>query len=182
MNKLFYFIISHIIFPIATLAQEITPIPLEGSLDLYVGTWKYENSETNEVFIVKLQKFDNYTLTSNCGTVIIGEYSYSKDDITIYNGINNLQNVTSNNDAFNVSIHAFGDHDSQDYSNLGVWVRDKTYIKTPSGTLKFALSRTSHTLIWKINENAGDYDILEGDDTPEGLSIPSNIVLIKVSD
>lgn len=182
MNKLFYLTISYIIFPIATLAQAFTPVPIEVSLDLYVGTWKYENLETNEVFTIKLKKFDNYcTFYSNHGTIIIGEYSYTKNSITIHNSLTNLESIVTNDDALNASINGFGNHKNKDYTKLHIWVSDRTHEKLISGTIKFALSRTSQTLIWKIAEDEeGDIDI--GPDYIEGISIPSNIVLTKISD
>ena len=181
MKKFLFLIILYFIFTTFTFAQEITPIPLECSLDLYEGTWKYENTGTKEVFIIKLKKFDNYIGFSNHGTVIIGEYSYTKNNITIHDSLNNLQYVVSNDDAFYSSIFGQGDHKNKIYNKLQIWVSDRTYIKLISGTLKYALSRFDQTLIWQIAENEkGDFDV--GPDYVEGVSIPTKAILIKVEE
>ena len=45
-------------------------------------------------------------------------------------------------------------------SNGMLYISDRTHEKLISGTIKFALSRTSQTLIWKIAEDEeGDIDI-----------------------
>ena len=91
-------IVLSIVFSISLSAQEITPIPWDGSLDMYVGTWKYENTETDEVFIIKLKKFDNFTaLLSNFGTVLIGEYYHSKNGIILYDNLDYVSTITTNN-------------------------------------------------------------------------------------
>ena len=167
-------------------AQDNTLIQLGGSLDLYIGTWKYENTETNEVFIIKLKKFDNYNHlgTEEFGSIIIGEYSYSKNNETIHNSINDLQKAVSNEDAFNASIKGFGNHTDHDYTKLKVWLCDRSYVKMTSGYMHASIGRKEHTLLWKISENTGDHDVFDliNDGTPAGLSIPSDIVLIKVEE
>ena len=173
------FLIIYLLFAYISSAQEFDPIPLEGSLDLYVGTWKYENTETGEVFIVKLTKFDNFTILShNFGTVLIGEYSYKKNGISIYNSIDSVSGITTNNQAIKTSILCTG---KQNYNHLSLSVSDKTYYKAASGKLSYSLIRNNtHTLKWKIAESEGDFDV--GPDYKEGLSIPSDIVLIKVEE
>ena len=172
-------ILSFFIFPHISSAQEFDPIPLGDSLDLYVGTWKYENTETGEVFIVKLKKFDNFTILShNFGTVLIGEYSYKKNGITIYDNIDSVSGITTNNQAVKTSILCTG---KLYHNNLSLSVSDKTYYKAASGKLSYSLIRNNvHTLTWKIAESEGDFDV--GPDYKEGLSIPSDIVLIKVEE
>ena len=179
-------ILSFFMFPHISSAQEFDPIPLGGSLDLYVGTWKYENAETNEIFIVRLKKFDNYNHlgAEEFGSIIIGEYSYSRNNETIHNSINNLQKVVSNEDAFDASIKGFGNHKDQDYNKLKVWLCDRSYVKVTSGDMQVSIGRKGYTLLWKMSENTGDHDVFDliNDGTPSGLSIPSDIVLIKVEE
>ena len=159
-------------------AQEITPIPLDGSLDLYVGTWKYENSETNEVFIIKLKKFDNFTaLVSNFGTVLIGEYYHSKNGIILYDNLDYVSTITTNDQAIRAPIRSFSINN--DFNNLCLTVIDMTYYKATHGTLSFSLGKeNTYSLRWKIAESEGDFDI--GPDYIEGLSIPTEMTLIKV--
>ena len=177
MKKVILIVFS-ILFSISLSAQEITPIPLGGSLDLYVGTWKYENSETNEVFIIKLKKFDNFTaLVSNFGTVLIGEYYHSKNGIILYDNLDYVSTITTNNQAIKTSILCT--HKNQDFMNLSLAVSDRTYHKATEGTLSFSLGKeNTYSLRWKIAESEGDFDI--GPDYIEGLSIPTEITLIKV--
>ena len=172
-------IVLSIVFSISLSAQEITPIPSGGSLDLYVGTWKYENSETNEEFIIKLRKFDNYTtvLGSNFGTVLIGEYYHSKNGIISYNNLDYVSTITTNDQAIRAPIRSFSINN--DYNNLCLTVIDMTYYKATHGTLSFSLGKeNTNSLRWKIVEEEGDFDI--GPDYIEGLSIPTEMTLIKI--
>lgn len=162
-------------------SQEFNPILLEGSLDLYVGTWKYENAETEEVFIIKLKKFENYTTLTNTnfGTVLIGEYFYSKMGTVIYDNLDYISGITANHQAINTSILCFDIN--QNYANLYLSVIDEVFGKAASGELRYSLTRkNTHTLKWEIAESEGDFDI--GPDYQEGLSIPSDITLVKVSE
>ena len=172
-------IVFSILLSFSMSAQEITPIPLDGSLDLYVGTWKYENSETNEEFIIKLRKFDNYTtvLGSNFGTVLIGEYYHSKNGIILYDNLDYVSTITTNNQAIKTSILCT--HKNQDFMNLSLAVSDRTYHKATEGTLSFSLGKeNTYSLRWKIAESEGDFDI--GPDYIEGLSIPTEMTLFKI--
>ena len=173
-------VLSFFIFPYISSAQEFDPIPLGGSLDLYVGTWKYENTETGEVFIVKLKKFDNYTaINVNFGTVLIGEYSYKKNGITIYDNIDSVSGIATNNQAVRTSVKCSSAN--QNFAKLRLSVIDREYQKIANGTLQFSLEHNnSYSLNWKIAESEGDFDV--GPDYKEGLSIPSDIVLIKVEE
>ena len=170
-------ILSFFIFPHISSAQEFDPIPLGGSLDLYVGTWKYENAETNEVFIVKLKKFENYTtLGSNFGTVLIGEYYHYKNGIISYNNLDYVSTITTNDQAIRAPIRSFSINN--DFNNLCLTVIDMTYYKATHGTLSFSLGKeNTNSLRWKIEEE-GDFDI--GPDYIEGLSIPTEMTLIKI--
>lgn len=54
------------------------------TLDHYVGTWKYENANTKETFVVKLKKVirpEKPMLPSR--ECIVGTYSYIKDGVVI---------------------------------------------------------------------------------------------------
>ena len=179
--KIIGILVIIIVTSIKSFSQEFDPIPLEGSLDLYVGTWKYENTETGEVFIVKLKKFENYTTVSNAnfGTVLIGEYFYSKTGAVIYDNLDSISDITTNNQALKTSILSFDIN--RNYNILHLSVIDETFGKTASGELSYSLIRNNtHTLKWKIAESEGDFDV--GPDYKEGLSIPSDIVLIKVEE
>ena len=172
-------IVFSILLSFSLSAQEITPIPLDGSLDLYVGTWKYENTETDEVFIIKLKKFDNYTsvLGSNFGTVLIGEYYHSKNGIISYNNLDYISTITTNDQAIRAPIRSFSINN--DFNNLCLTVIDMTYYKATHGTLSFSLGKeNTYSLRWKIEEEEGDFDI--GPDYIEGLSIPTEMTLIKI--
>ena len=172
-------IVLSIVFSISLSAQEITPIPLDGSLDLYVGTWKYENSETNEEFIIKLRKFDNYTsvLGSNFGTVLIGEYYHSKNGIISYNNLDYISTITTNDQAIRAPIICFGINNN--YNILHISVIDMSHHKATEGTLSFSLGKeNTSSLRWKIAESEGDFDI--GPDYIEGISIPTEMTLIKI--
>ena len=171
-------IVFSILLSFSISAQEITPIPSNGSLDMYVGTWKYENTETDEVFIIKLKKFDNFTaLVSNFGTVLIGEYYHSKNGIILYDNLDYVSTITTNDQAIRAPIRSFSINN--DFNNLCLTVIDMTYYKATHGTLSFSLGKeNTHSLRWKIEEEEGDFDI--GPDYIEGLSIPTEMTLIKV--
>ena len=171
-------ILSFFIFPHISSAQEFDPIPLGGSLDLYVGTWKYENTETDEVFIIKLKKFENYTaLRSNFGTVLIGEYYHYKNGVISYNNLDYVSTITTNDQAIRAPIRSFSINN--DFNNLCLTVIDMTYYKATHGTLSFSLGKeNTNSLRWKIEEEEGDFDI--GPDYIEGLSIPTEMTLFKI--
>ena len=172
-------VLSFFIFPHISSAQEFDPIPLGGSLDLYVGSWKYENTETDEVFIIKLKKFENYTaLGSNFGTVLIGEYYHYKNGVISYNNLDYVSTITTNDQAIRAPIRSFSINN--DFNNLCLTVIDMTYYKATHGTLSFSLGKeNTNSLRWKIEEEEeGDFDI--GPDYIEGLSIPTEMTLIKI--
>ena len=63
--------------------------------------------------------------------------------------------------------------------NLSLAVSDRTYHKATEGTLSFSLGKeNTYSLRWKIAESEGDFDI--GPDYIEGLSIPTEMTLIKI--
>jgi len=161
------------------------------NLEFFVGTWRYENPQTGEVFILKLRK-TSYLLTH--ATVptdyVVGAYTFKR----------NGQIVTDCMDKFDSDIHIFRmpvratdfvrDPDLLKPNRLEMSVLDFGKF-APNGDVKRAgfselliVSATEpHQIRWILREPRGPVFIFEGEEDgihPLGFSIPTDIILTRV--
>ena len=168
------------------------------NLDFFVGTWKYENPQTGEEFILKLRKtsilLTHFTVETD---LVVGAYTYKK----------NGQIVTDCMDKFDSDIHVFMmPIDATNASINPAWVDPnrlrmvvRDYGKrAPNGDVKTSRNENELSVVsashpnqirWILREDRGQrfYIFLEeGEEEPLcpipplGFSIPTDMVLTRV--
>ena len=152
---------------------------LGGAIDDYVGTWKYENPDSNEVFTIKLKKTIITTDNENFDC-IIGTYSYTKNGTIIEDNMPQFSSITN---PYKAPICAKSY--SNDFSSLFLYFVDYKFKKdTGSGKLSLILTRGGkYQLQWMLEEDEGAEIYLPDEEIPPyipGWSVPENVVLVKV--
>ena len=169
--KTFLIIILVSVFSINLQAQHTA------NLDFYVGTWKYENQQTGEEFVLKLRKTVKYS--DYC---VVGAYTYKK----------NGQIVTDCMDKFSLNLDkmpVFATNsqiipDQVDPNKLRMFVSDFGKF-CPNGDVKETLSNelliisnaTPNKIRWLLKNDRGP--VLEDEAPPEEFSIPVDIILTR---
>ena len=150
---------------------------LGGKLEDYIGTWKYENKESNIVFTIKLKK-TKMTLLDKEYDCAIGTYSMVKDGVTISSNMEEFDNLS---EPYGAPIRVV-DYD-QIYATLRLSFNDDLFKKhTASGTLALIpVKNGKFNLQWTLKEDEGDY-VYDWNEVipPSGFSVPDNVVLVKV--
>ena len=168
------------------------------NLDFFVGTWRYENPQTGEEFILRLRKTsDHGSHTVNARELVVGTYTYKK----------NGQIITDCMDKFDSDIHILmmpiratnstPNPATLDSNRLRMSVRDYGK-RAPNGDVKSShdnnelliVSTSSPNQIrWTLREDRGQrfYIFLEeGEEEPlspvpsVGFSIPTDMILTRV--
>lgn len=65
-------------------------------LNPYIGTWKYQNTNTNTTLIIKLRKVINTDIGNINADLLVGEYQYIKNGVELINTLNNFNTDFSN--------------------------------------------------------------------------------------
>lgn len=146
------------------------------SIDDYVGTWRYENKDSNLVFTIKLKKSE---MTPNEKTYqcVVGTYAMTRNGVTV---VDNMEfDILSNWFKYPISCVDF----NEIYDKLSLGFVDDLYEKnTVSGTLSLIpLKDGKFNLQWILKEDEGDY-VYDWNEVipPSGFSVPDNIVLVKI--
>ncbi len=172
-------------------SQSGEDLDLSITISDFVGTWKYENAQTNEIFIIKIAEpvkfYSNYRKEySNC---ILGAYYYSKDNIVISDNLDTINksipNIISGELLNQCPIVCFIYGDEQNNLSL-VFTDQSAYARSADTKLRVARIRGGgYKMYWKIER----YDVLmlsflhaldENEPAPEPFTVPTNVELIKV--
>jgi len=101
---------------------------VNNEFDKFVGTWKYTNG-TNEI-IFKLKKEEHYQTSpnSNYQDLLVGEYQYKSNGITVVNTLDSFDNPFISGFSHNISggsfKHRLPNHciDNSDVSEIKIWL------------------------------------------------------------
>ena len=162
-------------------------ISFTDSLKIYEGTWKYENTQTKEIFIIKLTQFTDHS-QSNVRYGYLGTYSYYKNSSEVVNshGIKIPLNYLTAYYSIpwemisKIPIQLFC-HDYAEKLDLGF--DDLTYKKYEAGGYVQLLSTKAgdEKLLWYPQNGEGVIlDIIGEPERPDGFSVPVNVVMTKV--
>ena len=167
-------------------ARAQNSLSYKDSLDIYEGTWKYENANTKEIFIIKLKEFTDHK-DNDVNYNFFGTYSYSKGGVEITNThnvslplkyLNNYTDIPLN-ELSNVPIWI----DCWCAKKSGLYFMDKKYNKNEGGGYVQLLSTKAgdEKLLWYPQNGEGVRAYVTGEpEEPEGFSVPVNVVMTKV--
>ncbi len=187
MKKLF--LLTFLLLSLVAYSQDSEPIDLSIKLDDFIGTWRYDNPETEEVFIIKLREpvsfFCDYD--KEYAPIILGSYYYSKEGVVISDNLNVLnefvpETIYSLDDLPHaIIIYPFDDQQNE----LAFAFRDQTaYAESFWTFLIVKRSGENYILKWHIRQD----DILMNaithamDSTHrkfERFTVPTKLQLIK---
>ena len=159
------------------------------NIDFFVGTWRYENPQTGEEFILKLRKISHLLMPSDPFPTeyVVGAYTFKR----------NGQIVTDCMDKFDSDVHPVRATNSTlrpstvNPNRLRMSVSDYGK-RAPNGSVKttgdnnelLIVSATEpHQIRWILREDRGVRAIFEGEEDgihPLGFSIPTDIILTRV--
>lgn len=153
---------------------------LDVTIDDYVGTWRYENPDSNEVFTIKLKKHTN-TISQKEYDCVIGTYSYTKNGVTIEDNMDQFNHLSR---PYFSPIYAIS-YSNDFFSWLYLCFTDYAFKKeTHSGRLSLIRARGGQfQLKWILEEEEGSFIYFEDEEIPPyipGFSVPEDVVLTKV--
>jgi len=149
------------------------------NLDFYAGTWKYENQQTGEEFILKLRKTFSSFLSTEC---VVGAYTYKK----------NGQIVTDCMDKFSLNLNIMPVFATNSYIDTVLVNPNRLYMfvtdygkfcpngdkkRTSSNELLLVSSATPNKIRWILKNDEGEG--LTDELPPEEFSIPEDMILTK---
>ena len=141
----------------------------------FVGTWKYENPDSCEVFIIKLKIIDD----PDWGKTVCGNYSYSKNNVIIEN---NLPQFDTLNELALFPIYLFPSNTSSNTKHT-LSFSDRTYGYDSYLFTSFVelIDEKKETKLKWFMEIGGTY-VYEHDEEmpPNHFSVPSDVILTKV--
>src|SRR5574344_2282816 len=155
-------------------------------IDFCVGTWRYTNQTSGEVFTMKLKKCTRYILpcwgggTEECVT---GAYIFSKNGRTIIDCMNMYS--MSYKDVFDYPIIILNINSTtatfsiKDYFKKNGWGKPKRFT---DGQLTI-ISQNPPKIKVNIEESEGIYVINDNKEIfPEGITFPSEMILTKIAE
>lgn len=165
---------------IAILGTTIVNAQSLPGLEQFTGTWKYENPDSNEVFIIKLKTMTDDFDGELC---VCGNYFYSKNNVVIEDNLSQFDTLA---DCSSYSINAYKSR-VYDYLNtkLRLTFTDITYYNKFSGGVGSFIEiipwKKEIMLHWYLVEEEGSsYVYLENEPMPPyGFSVPTDVILIK---
>ena len=144
---------------------------LSHTFDIFLGTWKYHNG--NEIFIVKLEKSEDYlTDYNNYEDYIKGNYSYTNDG-----GITYITNTILNNTSDDPELNTLYSPGPMNQTELNLRFKDMVYNKRCNLILKL-LPNSTNQLEFKLRNQSRGYLYPEIPPT-DNFSVPNNIILTK---
>lgn len=166
----------------------LTTLPAQSvSLEWYVGTWKYENIQTGDEFIIKLRKAQREIPavfgggTEEC---LVGVYSYKKNNQLL---IDNINRFYDNINPVSYPICVFSSNDGLNIK-LGLGVIDYTMTNSKSkfkmiyepSSLEFN-TLSPATIKWKLVVTEQEYIFTPIEERfPRGTNLPMEMILTKV--
>ena len=168
-------------------AKAQNSISFTDSLKIYEGTWKYENTQNAEFFIIKLAMYSSRK-EGKTYYDYLGTYSYRKNGKEIFNvlSLNFPAAQTSYTDIplKEVSLFPIWLGCITKYANkLNLYFQDHVYKKYEDGGYVQLLSieKGKEKLLWYPQNGEGDRtQIIGGPEEPDGFSVPVNVVMTKV--
>ena len=157
------------------------------SLKIYEGTWKYENTQTKEILIVKLTQFTDHS-KSDVRYGYFGTYSYSKNSSEIINSHGIKMPLNYLTAYYSVPLEVTCKMPIALYcmncaAKLDLGFYDLTYKKFEGGGYVQLLSTKAgdEKLLWYPQNSEGVRVFVTGEpEEPEGFSVPVNVVMTKV--
>ena len=148
----------------------------EKNLKEFVGTWKYENPDSCEVFIIKLKTIvDNIYETM----YVYGNYSYSKNNLIIEDNLHQFDTLT-NLALFPIILRPWYPSSS---TKLTLDFFDETYEygSYPETSFVELIDEKKETKLRWFMEIGGIY-VYEHDEEmpPNHFSVPSDVIFTKV--
>ena len=168
--KNYFALIITILLSIAATAQT------ERDLKEFVGTWKYENPDSCEVFIIKLKTIVHDIYETK---YVYGNYSYSKNNVTIEDNLHQFDTL-SDLALFPIILRPW-----YPYSSTKQTLRfsDRTYGYNSCLDTSFVelIDEKKETKLKWFMEIGGTY-VYEHDEEmpPNHFSVPSNVIFTKV--
>ena len=164
-----------ILFTTAATTAATANAQTEKDLKDFVGTWKYENPDSCEVFIIKLKIVNNPSNEKR----ICGNYSYSKNNSIIENNIHQFDTL---NDIYSFPIF-LTPWPSYPSTKLNLCFFDRTYEYGSYHETSFVelIDEKNETKLRWFMEIGGTY-VYEHDEEmpPNHFSVPSDVVFTKV--
>jgi len=140
---------------------------VNGALNKYVGTWKYETS--TEVFEITFSLNIHSSAGKDFKDELISKFKYTRNGVVIYNTYTSLRN-------YNISGGFFKFPNNTNKIKLYYSEPDVTYRTIQSQLeLEYVPSTTlggANTLIWKRK-------IFQDSPTPPPFELPKNMTLVK---
>ena len=171
----FLLIIAIIAILFITSTTTATYAQTERDLKDFVGTWKYENPDSCEVFIIKLKIVDDPYWEK----LVCGNYSYSKNNIIIENNLPQFDTLT------NTALHSIILRPWFQPSSIKLRLdfSDRTYGYDSYLFTSFVelIDEKKETKLRWFMEIGGTY-VYEHDEEmpPNHFSVPSNVIFTKV--
>jgi len=157
------------------------------NLDFFVGTWRYENPQTGEEFILKLRKTSHLLTPSDAFATeyVVGAYTYKKSGQTI---IDCMDKFDQNLHIHTMPIRATNSVINQSWVNpnrlrmsvfdYGKFAPNGDAKRTGSNELLIVSSITPNQIRWILKNDRGP--VLEEEAAPLEFSIPTDIILTRV--
>ncbi len=165
------------------MARYQEPLPSNAkNLDFFVGTWRYENKQTNETFLLRLRKTSYIVYDTIRDTVIesvVGAYTYTKKRGVDY------MSMFFDTSRKPVSMAVYATNHSNDKNavnpdKLRMKVsharKEKGVAHTYNNELSIVSKDTPNQIRWRLNED--DKKVLED----SFLALPMDIILTKIAD
>ncbi len=164
------------------MARYQEPLPSNArNLDFFVGTWKYENKQTNETFLLRLRKASHTVYDTIRDTVIesvVGAYTYTKKRGVDYMGMFQETSYRPTSMPVYATNHS-NDENAVNPDKLRMKVSHGSGSnprKTYNNELSIVSRDIPNKIRWKLNED--DKKVLEDSFLP----LPTDIVLTKIAD
>ena len=147
----------------------------ERDLKEFVGTWKYENPDSCEVFIIKLKIIDH----PSYGKRVHGNYSYSKNNVIIEDNLHQFDTLTNTN-LFPIDLTPWRSYPSTKLS-LSFFDETHEYCSHPYTSFVELIDEKKETKLRWFMEIGGTY-VYEHDEEmpPNHFSVPSDVIFTKV--
>ena len=160
------------------------------NLDFYAGTWKYENVQTGEEFVLKLRRTSIVVpyYNNSIRECLVGAYTYKKNGKIVMDCMDKFSlNLDPVNDMPVYATNAGNDPTYLTPNTLWAFVTDfgkfnpKGEVKRTTKNELWVVSDVSpNKLRWVLKNNDGETEthLL----FPEDFSIPTDIILTKQSE
>jgi len=151
------------------------------NLDFYVGTWKYENEQTGEVFVLKLRKTVNRS--REC---VVGAYTYKKNEQIVLDCMDQFSSTQKS--PISMPVYATNSSITQNLVNpnklrmfiidFGKFCPNGDTKRTSSNELLLVSNAFPNKIRWILKNDRETSTVIE-EIPPIEFSIPTDIILTK---